>query len=157
MMSKSGCKALAGDSDREPKQNDDTDHRPGQRSDHSQWRSWGHRRHRCQRAPGLPREPLGGSPSSGGNSSDGQSEHLSRHSNQMRVSWKMDNQGWLEEVLGRKLICPPLKMKRPKTQWPTTLGNGMCLCFIASVGMTVTCYPMSSGLWKDSQETWEGV
>ena len=38
------------------------------------------------RPPWLPREPSGGSLSSGGNSLDGQSEHSSWHSNQMRIS-----------------------------------------------------------------------
>ena len=43
-------------------------------------------RHRQQIAPQLPSELSGGSPSSGGNSLDGQSECSSWHSNQTRVS-----------------------------------------------------------------------
>ena len=70
---------------------------------------------------------------------------------------KVVNQGRLEEVLGWKLICPPLKTKRPKMQWPTTHVDGTCPCFAAPVGMTIICCPMSSGLCKDSWETWQGV
>ena len=62
--------------------------------------------------------------------------------------WKVANWGRPEEVLGWKLICPPLNMKRLKIQWPTTRGNGMCQCFIAPLGMTITCIPMSSSLCK---------
>ena len=129
----------------------DINHRTDQRSDHSQQRSWGHGRFKWQRAPWLPREPLGGSPSSGGNSLDGQSE----------CRWgfpgTVANWGGLEEVLGWKSICPPLKTKRPKMLWPTAHGIGMCLCFAALVGMTVLCCPMSSDLCQDSQETWQGI
>ena len=148
---------LVGDSDGDPKQNDDTNHRTDQRGNHSQLRSWGQRRPRWQRAPQLPREPSGGLPSSGGNSSDGQSECSSWHSNQMRVSRESGQSEWAGKSFRVKLICPPLKTKRPKMPWPTTHGNGICLCFADLVGMTVTCCPISSGLCKDSQETWWGV
>ena len=148
---------LTRDSAGEPKWNDDTNHGPDWRSDHSLWRNQGHRRHRWQRAPQLPREPLGGWPSSGGNSLDGQSECSSWHWNQTRVSRESSQLEWTGRGLGWRLICPILKMKRPKTQWPTTHGNGTCLCFTTPFGMTIICCPMSSDLCKDSREAWWGV
>ena len=67
------------------------------------------------------------------NSSDGQSEHSSWHSNQMRVSRESGQIGADQKrLLGWKSICPSLKTKRPKMQWPTTHGDGTCLCFCHS-------------------------
>ena len=63
---------LEGASDWELKQNDETDCRANWWSVHSQWGSQGQRRHRRQKAPRVPREPLGGSPFLGGDSSDRQ-------------------------------------------------------------------------------------
>ena len=81
----------------------------------------------------LPREPLGGSPSLG-RKQFRWSECSSWHSNQMEVSRESGHSGGLEEVLGWKLICPPLRIKRPKTQWPNAHGDEMCLCFTTPVG-----------------------
>ena len=61
-------------SDGELKWNNETDHRADQCSIHLQHWSQGQRRHGQQRAPSLPREPSGGSPTLGGNSLVGQSE-----------------------------------------------------------------------------------
>ena len=70
---------LEGASDGEPKWNDNMDHRANQWSVYSQWGSQSQRRHMWQRAPRVPREPSGGSPSFGGVSLDRQSEQSLQH------------------------------------------------------------------------------
>ena len=103
---------LTGDSDGEPKWNDDINHRPDQRSDHLQQRSWGHGRCRWQRAPHLSMEPSGGSPCSGGNSLDGQSECSTWHSNQMRVSGESGQSGWTGRCFRVKVNLSTFKGKK---------------------------------------------
>ena len=105
---------LDGESQGEPKQNDDTNHRLDQHSDHSQWRSWHQRRHMQQRVPWLPRKPSKGSPSLGGNSFDGQSEWSSRHSNQTRVSQQSIQSGWTGRGFRVKVSLPTFKDEKAK-------------------------------------------
>ena len=105
---------LVGESDRELKWNGDTNHGPGQRSNLSHQRSQGCGRHRCQRALQLPRGPLEGSPSSGGKSLDAQSEHSSRHSNQMRVSQESRQLGWTRRCFMVKVNLPTFKDEKAK-------------------------------------------
>ena len=79
-----------------------------------QQRSQGHRRHRCQRAPWLPREPSGGSPYSGGNSLDGQSECSTWHSNQMRVSRESGQSWWTGRGFRVQVNLPTFKDEKAK-------------------------------------------
>ena len=105
---------LGGDSNGEPKQNDNTNHGPEWGSDPLQQRSWGQGRWRWQRAPQFPREPFGGSPSLEGNSLDGQSEWSSQHSNQTRVSQESSWSGWTGGGFRVKVNLPTFKDEKAK-------------------------------------------
>ena len=57
---------------------------------------------------------MGGSPSSGVNSSDGQSECSSWHSNQMRVSRESGQLGWTRRTFRVKVNLPTFKDEKAK-------------------------------------------
>ena len=62
----------------------------------------------------FPREPSGGSTSSGGNSLDGQSECSSWHSNQMSVSREHGHLGQTGRGFRVKVNLPTFKDKKAK-------------------------------------------
>ena len=103
-------------------------HRSKWMSTHSQWRSWGSRHFQRQGRPRVPRDTSGGSPSSGGGSSDWGSNQSSQHSTVLRASGHQEkkiNQHGQEEVWGWRSICWPSKMIRPKMWWLTICGSGL--------------------------------
>ena len=72
------------------------------------------RRCRLQRAPWVPRKPSAGSPSLGGDSSDGQKEWSLWYSNQIRVSQESGQSGWTGRGFRVKGNLPIFKDEKAK-------------------------------------------
>ena len=74
----------------------------------------GWRRCRWQRAPGVPREPSGGSPYLGGDSLDEQSEQSLQDSNKMRISQERGWSWWIRRGFRVKVNLPTFKDEEAK-------------------------------------------
>ena len=132
-------------------------HRPEWRNTHSQHTGQGSRWHRRQGRPQFPKDTSGGSPSSGGGSSDWVSNQSSWHSTIMRVSGESNQPAWPGRGLRVKVSLWIFKDKKTKDAVTYCSWQWYIAIFHCWGRDTSICCCMSSDHCRGSWETRPGV